>query len=371
MFNVSVAIINGSRYFEGTYVASADLYYEISKYVTCVNWYQCIDPVDYEYHKSLGKTVLGIKFPLRFLQMGINRLFVFPNKLRSLREDLIIISDLSLMSVVKDLDKKIIVKIPDLRPLSKFSDNFLTSLMFCYQIKKLASNMEVIASTQFVKKEINRYSNVHVNIIPEYFIKHDKIHALKNKDLLSKDSSEPINVIYVAQDRPYKNIKFFVSIAKAFNDEGNSRINFLLVSNLRNKTIKYIKNLKLSNLRVESKIANMADIYEIADIMAYVSSYEGFGIPVIEAMGYGIPVLLQDIEPFRETAGASGVYVNKFVVGEWVKVIKNLISSPTLYNQISKDSMEQSAKFSEERMALGVIDFLKNATQKLDVGSMQ
>ena len=371
MIGVSVAIINGSRYFEGTFVASVNLYYWMSKYVSTVNWYQCIDPVDYKLHKSLGKSILGIKFPSRFLQMGINRLFIFPNKLRDLREDIIVICDLSLMSIVKNLDKKIIVKIPDLRPLSKYSDNFLTSLMFRYQIKKLTPNMEVIVSTQFVKKEVRLYSDANVNIIPEYFITRDKIQTLKVKSLASKNSNEPINVIYVAQDRPYKNIKFFLSIAKAFNDEGNSRLSFILVSNLRNRTLKLIKNLKLRNLIVKSHVQNMLEIYEIADIMTYVSSYEGFGIPVMEAMNYGIPVLLQDIEPFRETAGTAGIYVKQLVVGEWVKAIKNLISCKTIYDQKSKDSIEQSTQFSEQRMAQGVKALLKNATQKLHVESIQ
>ena len=371
MLDISVAIINGSRYFEGTYVASINLYYEFSKYVSTVNWYQCIDPVDYESHKSFGKSVLGIRFPLRFLEMGINRLFVFPSKLRSLDEDIIVVCDLSLMSIVKDLDKKIIVKITDLRPLSKYSDNFLTSLMYRHQIKKLTPKMEVIASTQFVKREISRYTNARVNIIPEYFIKNEQIDTQKKKNLLSKNENEPIKVIYVAQDRQYKNIKFFVSIAKAFYDEGNSKVTFILVSKLRNRTIRYIRNLKMNNLTVKFDLPDLTEIYDVGDIMAYVSSYEGFGIPVIEAMSKGIPVLLQDIEPFRETAGAAGIYINQLITSDWVREIKRLISYPTLYDQKSAESTTQSTKFSEENMASGVKDLLKHVSDNMLVESIK
>ena len=50
-----------------------------------------------------------------------------------------------------------------------------------------------------------------------------------------------------------------------------------------------------------------------------------------------------------------------------MSAIKNLISSQTIYDQKSIDSIEQSTQFSEERMAQGVKALLKNATQKLHV----
>lgn len=46
----------------------------------------------------------------------------------------------------------------------------------------------------------------------------------------------------------------------------------------------------------------------MAQVFVYPSFYEGFGIPVLEAMSQGVPVLISDIGPHREVAGDAGIY---------------------------------------------------------------
>jgi glycosyltransferase involved in cell wall biosynthesis len=74
-----------------------------------------------------------------------------------------------------------------------------------------------------------------------------------------------------------------------------------------------LKDLEGSAVRFENYIgidhASMTRLYRDADIISFPSSYEGFGMPILEGQAVGRPVLTSDLEPMRSVAGRGGAFL--------------------------------------------------------------
>ena len=114
-------------------------------------------------------------------------------------------------------------------------------------------------------------------------------------------------MLYLAADREYKDLPLFCRLAAAFREEqAGVRYRFTLVSNLRPSTRRLVERLALPNLSVVPEVGDLAALYEATDVLVHPSREEGFGLPLAEAMQFGIPILGSDIPAVRETLGPSG-----------------------------------------------------------------
>lgn len=70
-------------------------------------------------------------------------------------------------------------------------------------------------------------------------------------------------------------------------------------------------------------------LYANATAFAFPSLHEGFGLPVLEAMAAGVPVLASDIPPLREVAGGAALLVPPGRPQEWAEALASVLSEPT------------------------------------------
>ncbi|MEM7034514.1 MAG: glycosyltransferase family 1 protein [Chloroflexota bacterium] len=90
---------------------------------------------------------------------------------------------------------------------------------------------------------------------------------------------------------------------------------------------------------------DLPTLYSLAAVFAYPSHYEGFGIPVLEAMSCGTPVVTADNSSLPEVAGEAALLVDSNDITGCAQAIKDLVTQPTLRQQKIAAGLQQADQF--------------------------
>ncbi len=102
--------------------------------------------------------------------------------------------------------------------------------------------------------------------------------------------------------------------------------------------------------------ADLPALYSLADVFAYPSHYEGFGIPVIEAMACGVPVVCADNSCLPEVAGQSALQVTATDIPALAGALHRLATDPELRRQAIGAGFRQAATYSWPAAAGRLLD---------------
>ena len=103
----------------------------------------------------------------------------------------------------------------------------------------------------------------------------------------------------------------------------------------------------LSGLELEE----MAAIYQKAEIMIYPSIFEGFGIPILEALFCKTPVITSNGGCFAETGGTHSLYINPLSVSELTQAITQVENNKKLREAMITKGWEYAQNFTDEKVA--------------------
>jgi glycosyltransferase involved in cell wall biosynthesis len=92
-------------------------------------------------------------------------------------------------------------------------------------------------------------------------------------------------------------------------------------------------------------------LYSAAELLAFPSLYEGFGMPPVEAMRCGTPTVVSDIPPLREVAGDAALRVNPNSVESIAGGLTHLLTNGDLRRELSRRGLERAAEFTWTRAA--------------------
>lgn len=92
-------------------------------------------------------------------------------------------------------------------------------------------------------------------------------------------------------------------------------------------------------------------LYAAANVLLYPSFYEGFGLPILEAMACGTPVITSNTSSMPEVGGNAALYVDPLNVNDIAKKLKNVMEDHELTKEMIIKGLAQAGKFSWEKCA--------------------
>lgn len=218
----------------------------------------------------------------------------------------------------------------------------------------------IIAVSENTKKDIIKIYP-HINPSKIDVVYHGCSIAVSNK---KTDFLPQKYILFVGTRANYKNFIFLVnSIQELLKTHSDL---FLLCAGGGNwdaQEKNFIRQLDLENKIIyrEFKEDELGLYYKNAICFVFPSLYEGFGIPVLEAMSCGCPIVLGYHSSFPEVAGDAGVYYETNNEADLKNKIQILIENPVLRNEFSAKGLKQAKKFSWEKASLECFNVYKIA----------
>ena len=105
---------------------------------------------------------------------------------------------------------------------------------------------------------------------------------------------------------------------------------------------------------------DLVAIYNLASVYVQPSYYEGFGLPLLEAMACGTPVVASKIGAHKEIAGDAVLYFNPKSVKNLVRVLKKVLKSKNIRERLIEDGFKKSKEYSWKKVAKEISNVYKN-----------
>ena len=115
-----------------------------------------------------------------------------------------------------------------------------------------------------------------------------------------------------------------------------------------------------SDIHILNEINNAQkkSIYQQADVMVFPSLYEGFGLPPLEAMSLGVPVITSKVSSLPEVVGEAAILINPQSVEEIAEAIKRVLQNPELAAELKHKGLARAGLFSWTKTADQTLDVL-------------
>ena len=107
--------------------------------------------------------------------------------------------------------------------------------------------------------------------------------------------------------------------------------------------------------------ATLHQLYADCAFLVMPSLYEGFGLPIVEALQYGKPVITSNVSSLPEVAASAGLFVNPVSVADITQALAELIEKKSLYTSLSKNAIVEAKRFSWQRTATQMVELFNEA----------
>lgn len=264
---------------------------------------------------------------------------------------------------------KTIVTVHDLTPLvfpKYFQPGIKGRIKWTFQKMALKKADAVITDSESSKKDISKYTGISEEKIYVIYLaageefKEYEVSSIKYKVLKEKYNLPGKFALYVGDVTWNKNLPTLIEAVKKV-DVPLVMVGKALVNSNYDKSNPWNQHLvKVQELVKNSKnvkclgfvpTEDLVSLYNMATVFVMPSIYEGFGLPVLEAMNCGCPVVTAKGGSLPEIVGDAGNYVDAYSLESIAKGIKDVFNNKNLQEELSKKGLIQAKKFSWRKTA--------------------
>lgn len=219
----------------------------------------------------------------------------------------------------------------------------------------------IITVSEYSRKDIAGSYNIDPDIIDVVYNGADKIFKpateIEKNETKKRFTSGKDYFVYAGSLHPRKNISALLRAFEDFKKETGSDMKLVLAGETLFITPGMKKKLKYMNYRNDVILTgrvsteDMRLIISSATAMTFVSHYEGFGIPVLESMQCGVPVIASNTTSIPEVTGDAALYISPGKPETILEAMKKITEDFKLRENLIKKGFVQSRNFSWEKTA--------------------
>ncbi|MBA7700736.1 D-inositol-3-phosphate glycosyltransferase [subsurface metagenome] len=234
-------------------------------------------------------------------------------------------------------------------------ETIIERILLKLDIRGIKRASQIIAVSQNTRNDLIKYLKIPDNRISVIYngVDHN-IFKPYNIKLLDKPY-----ILYVGSERPRKNLdRMFEAFAKLKGEFPELK---LVKVGISGRSLKYRRNTmrKLGSLGITRDVIfidypselDLAYYYSSANLFAYPSLYEGFGLPPLEAMACGCPVITSNTSSLPEVVGEAGIMVNPYDTDSLTQAMRQVLTDDRLREDMVRKGLEQAKRFSWEKAA--------------------
>lgn len=252
--------------------------------------------------------------------------------------------------------------------------HFIDRKIYTYKFRKACENADkIIAISECTKRDIISFFHIPSDKIEVVYQGCDPIFGQsvnneKKEEVRSKYQLPAKYILNVGSIEERKNALLLVQTLPQLPQD----IHLVIVG----KRTPYTKKIErfASEHNLTSKVhimhnvpfGDLPAIYQLAEIFAYPSYFEGFGIPIIEALHSGIPVVAATGSCLEEAGGPDSIYVNPDSVDEASRAFNEILSKPEKKKLMIEKGKEFIKQFSEEKQATQIINIYNNINNRYE-----
>lgn len=224
---------------------------------------------------------------------------------------------------------------------------------------------KIITDSEFSKREVIKYHHISEDkiVVMPLGVDFERYHNRYNLDCV-ENIKQKYNIdsqyfLYLGTLEPRKNIEnIIIAYSKCINK--NKQISFpkLVIAGRKGWMFESIFQ-KVTELKLEKKVIftgyvednDTAVLMKGAEIFIFPSIYEGFGLPPLEAMACGTPVITSNVSSLPEVVGNAAITVNPFSTDEISDAIEYISLNENIKKELSEKGLQQAQKFTWENSA--------------------
>jgi glycosyltransferase involved in cell wall biosynthesis len=269
-----------------------------------------------------------------------------------------------------------------LEHMSRTRDHSGVRRLLHFQLTRrvLLGATRVFAVSKFTKSELEklfsipaRKTEVVYNAIDERFMHGHASEADRELIVQRYQVTYPF-VLYAGRISPHKNL---VRIIEAFSalrtelekDDKYPDLKLIIIGDELSKNPDLRRTVIKSGVQNDVRFLGFVPIevlrilYDLAKVFVFPSLYEGFGLPPLEAMVHGTPVVTSNTSSLPEVVGNAAVLVNPENVFEIMRALHRVLVDQPLREKMKRRSLEQSKRFSWESSAKRVLQVYQEVAQ--------
>ena len=246
---------------------------------------------------------------------------------------------------------------------SRNASSLRRSLHFYLTQRVLRRAARVIAVSQFTRNEIEKILaipdakiEVVYNAIDERFL-HGHATAADRELIAQRYLVNYPFILYAGAIRPHKNVVRIIEAFSALKSELQKEQQFpdlklIIIGDDLSSHPRLRRTVVRSGVQNDVRFLGFVPIevlrifYDVAKIFVFPSLYEGFGLPPLEAMAHGTPVVTSNTSSLPEVAGTAALLVNPENVFEIRRALQRALLDPALRERMKQRGYEQAQRFS-------------------------